>query len=76
MTAKEKAESLVNEFRVILMNEDTDCGHEILCTKIAKKCSFICVDEIISQCEWYQRRYSTPIIINFWQDVKSEIEKL
>ena len=37
MTVKEKAEDLVNSFRMILMNEDTDCGNEILCTSIAKK---------------------------------------
>ena len=70
MTEKEKAGSLVNEFRVILMNEDTDCGYEILCTKIAKQCSFICVDEILDLDSGY------PIDKNYWQDVKSEIEKL
>jgi len=35
MTPKEKAQDLVNRYRAILMNENTDCGEEILCTTIA-----------------------------------------
>ena len=71
MTPKEKAEDLVNSFRMILMNEDTDCGNEILCTSIAKKNALIAVDEIIN----------LAIDVNeldywFWQGVKQEIEKL
>ena len=34
---KKKAEDLVNQFRMVLMNEDTECGKEILCTSIAIK---------------------------------------
>lgn len=47
MTPKEKAEDLVNTYRMILMDEDTDCGNEILCTLIAKKNAAVCVDEIL-----------------------------
>ena len=49
MTPKEKAESLVNSYRIILMNEDTECGNEILCTSIAKQSALIAVDEMIVQ---------------------------
>ena len=68
MTPKEKAESLVNEFRILLMNEDTECGNEILCTSIAKKFALIIIDEILEECrlekDWW------------WFSVKKEIEKL
>ena len=37
MTAKEKARELVDTYRIMLMNSDTDCGQEILCTVIAKQ---------------------------------------
>jgi hypothetical protein len=37
MTPKTKADQLVNDFRIILMDEDTECGQEILCTLIAMK---------------------------------------
>ena len=67
MKAKEKAESLVDTYRIMLMNEDTECGNEILCTVIAKRCALIAVDEIIN--EVYDD-------IEWWKEVKHEIEKL
>jgi hypothetical protein len=46
MTNEEiKAEQLVNQYRIILMNEDTECGNEILCTSIAEQCALICIEE-------------------------------
>lgn len=45
--AKEKAEELVNKYRMILMDKDTDCGNEILCSLIAIKNSHIAVDAIL-----------------------------
>jgi hypothetical protein len=49
MTPKEKAEDMVNTFRMVLMNEDTDCGEEILCTTIAIKHAQICVAEVLQE---------------------------
>jgi hypothetical protein len=81
MTPKDKAIRLVDFYRIILINEDTECGEEILCTVIAKKSALIAVDEILNldlhdvgdyKCfdtpsEWY---------ISYWEEVKHEIEKL
>jgi len=53
MTPKEQAEDLVNVNRMILMDEDTDCGNEILCTIIAVKMAFICVDEKIKTLRFF-----------------------
>jgi hypothetical protein len=73
MTPKEKAENLVNQYRMILMSEDTECGNEILCTSIAIKNALIAVDEIINVIPnnngWQAKR-------EYWQEVKQEIEKL
>ena len=85
MSAKEKAIKLVNSYRIILMNEDTECGNEILCTVIAKQCALIAVDEILEFEnrvieEW--RNYfegkggSMKVERIFWEEVKHEIEKL
>ena len=49
MEARLKAEELVNSYRIILMNEDTECGNEILCTSIAKQCALIALEYIIEQ---------------------------
>lgn len=68
-TAKEKAEDLVNSFRMILMNEDTDCGNEILCTSIAKKCGLIAVDAILNTND-IDAEYS------YYLEVKQEIKNI
>jgi hypothetical protein len=70
MTTKKKAEELVNSYRIILMNEDTECGNEILCTSIAKQCALIAVDEIISTFQ------IMGLGSKFYENVKEEIEKL
>jgi hypothetical protein len=51
ISPKEKANDLVDTFRIILMNEDTDCGNEILCSLIAIKHAEICVEEILQHVE-------------------------
>ncbi len=65
MTAKNKAKQLVDNFRIILMNEDTDCGNEILCTIIAKECAKVCVSEILNHAPTF-----------FWEQVLKEIQEL
>jgi hypothetical protein len=65
LTPKDKAHELVNQYRMILMDEDTECGNELLCTSIAIKCALIAVDEIITNSHlWY------------WQELKQEIQNL
>jgi hypothetical protein len=71
MSAKEKAISLVDSYRNILMNEDTQCGEEILCTGIAKRCALIAVDEILKRNEPIQGQFW-----DYWEQVKQEINKL
>jgi len=48
MSAKDKAKDLVDTYRIMLMNTDTECGEEILCTVIAKYSALIAVDEMMS----------------------------
>jgi len=92
MTVKEKAISLVDSYRIILMNEDTECGNEILCSVIAKKCALIAVNEIIEERYFHNEhhqqnsklKYHIEIELaerlestrNYWNEVKHEIEKL
>ncbi len=73
MTPKEKAKELVSRYKNLIMDEDTDCGNEPLCTLIAMKCALIAVDEIIQS-------FNDVMIPNpfnqYWQKVKQEIENL
>jgi len=71
MTPKEKAQDLVNRYRAILMNEDTNCGEEILCTTIAKKIALTTVDEIASVIS-----QGVLLRVVYWDEVKQEIENL
>ena len=73
MTPKKEAENLINEYRMILMNENTECGNEILCTSIAKKCALVTVDELIEQERKTDNYYE---IGSYWQEVKQQINKL
>ncbi len=68
MSPKQKATQLVDAYRVILMEEDTECGNEILCTLIAKKSALIAVEEVIN--------ILPPTYNDYWEQVKHEIEKL
>jgi|SanBayMetagenome_1026888.scaffolds.fasta_scaffold12385_3 hypothetical protein len=76
MTPKEKANDLVDAYRIILMNEDTDCGEEILCTVIAKKSALIAVEQIkfFHDSLFYVKECS--LFDDYLNQVKHEIEKL
>ena len=80
MTPKEKAKELVDAYKVILMEEDTECGNEILCTLIAKKSALIAVDEMISVLPFTAIHRSLNDyaihIHKYLEKVKDEIEKL
>jgi hypothetical protein len=75
MNAKEKAEDLVDRYKFVFWNEDSECGEEILCTVIAKKCALIAVDEMLDIRNGLYINEGS--IAHQWLlDVKQEIEKL
>ena len=76
MTPKEKAEDLVNQFRIVLMDEDTECGNELLCTSIAINNALITVDECVKLANLMDGGFSFDKEIEYWNEVKQEIEKL
>ena len=76
MTPKEKAQDLVNQFRIVLMDEDTECGNELLCTSIAINNALITVDECVKLANLMDGGFSFDKEIEYWNEVKQEIEKL
>ena len=76
MTPKEKAQDLVNRYRAILMNENTDCGEEILCTTIAKNIALDVVDEIMSALLYPKIPQGMLLTVIYYDEVKQEIENL
>ena len=78
MKVKEKAEDLINQYRMVLMDEDTECGNEILCTSIAIKNALILVDEILLELPKIYCCGENDIndSIQYYKEVKQELEKL
>lgn len=77
MTAKEKARELVSKFNKLdyyISDESAVYYHN------STKCALICVDEIIeNECRGFEAEDCDPLTqknIEFWQEVKQEIEKL
>jgi len=67
MTAKDKAQELVDEFKQQLLTITPNINRPIY---QAKKFALIAVDEILSVV-WY-----VPVDTEYWQEVKKEIENL
>ena len=68
MTPKQKAIELITRFQHPLSEEsNTDCLH----IEVAKEFALIAVDEIIDNIPDDDKQ-----ILNYWQEVKQEIEKL
>jgi hypothetical protein len=72
MTPKEKAQELVSKFKE-LPQEGTLMFY--LAFEISKQCALIAVDEILSTL--YDYHYDSESgAYEYWQEVKTEIEKL
>ena len=69
MTSKEKAEDLVTKFKLILMDEDTECGNEILCTTIAVRCAKVAAIEA------YELTTFT-FVERYWESVIKELNNM
>jgi len=81
MTPQEKAEELVDKYRVTLIMSDTEASEEILCTTIAKQCALVAVDEILKILPTNEYLEDLGKYIEnrervYYKEVKQEIEKL
>jgi len=78
MTPLQKAEDLVNQFKNILMAEDTDCGYEVLCTSIAIKNALICADEVLMRVPYKDiaNWITDDLTVKYWIDVKMELRQM
>jgi len=75
MTPKEKAEELINKFI-----PHTKVFHEVLGWEdyidSAKQCALIAVDELIKIHYLLTTTHDTSPSINYWKEVKQELENL
>ena len=73
MNPKQKADQLIAQYKILLMNEDTKCGNEILCTTIAIKFALVTVDKILTLCDEIKITDQKLKLTEFWNQVKIEI---
>lgn len=79
MTSKEKAKELFNIMSNQTYSYQEYAGaHYSICEigyEAGKKCALIAVDEIIEAIDWHD--YDFPnITMEYWQEVKKEIDEL
>ena len=67
MTPKEKAESLIHKYRMLLMDDGEEYGEEILVTKLSIESALITVNEII------ETQHLIGKDMNYWLDVRCEL---
>lgn len=70
MNPKEKATQLFNKYYVSILGLNNDLSEEVIISILTKKHSLIAVDEILSLL------FLSQAEINYWIEVKNEIEKL
>jgi len=66
MTPKEKAIELVEQFASVLMHDEV--------YEDSIKCALIAVDKVIESL--HEHHWQNRLIINYWEEVKHELEKL
>ena len=72
MTAKEKAQELVDKFRTEILSFLGDRIKD----QNAKRCALIAVDELIKIHYLLTTTQDTSPSINYWKEVKQEIQNL
>jgi hypothetical protein len=78
MTPKQKAKELINRFYISFPLDDFNKERYIFVKKHAKNCALIAVDEIIN-ISLPSSEYGgviTDNTIEYWQEVKQEIQEL
>jgi hypothetical protein len=76
MTPKEKAIELVYKYSCMQLGEDFDKWKEkgIVFDSRDKACALIAVDEVIEAL--HEHHWQNRLIIDYWEEVKHELEKL
>jgi len=75
MNPKEKAVNIFNKYYVSILDVNNDLSEEVIISILAKKQALIAVDDIIKIVECYDRIHISNQL-NYWIEVKNEIEKL
>jgi len=67
MTPKEKAKELIDKYQFVYIQNYTSMFE-------VKQCALIAVDEVIEAL--HEHHWQNKLIINYWEEVKNEINNL
>jgi hypothetical protein len=78
MIPKDKAHQLVTRFYLALPNNGSQTGINNIHSRWeeGKMCALMAVDEYINYFEQFDGESITPSVIEYWQEVKQEIENI
>jgi hypothetical protein len=76
MTPEQRALAIVNTYRMILMDADTECGNEILCTSIAIKNALVAINQMILLIDVLPLDEHVIELFDYLQQIKQELKKL
>lgn len=68
------AKTIIDDFKILLIKSDSDCGNEILCTSIAKECAHSMVDNILKYQFKYVNQNDLFDFYMYWNAVKIAID--
>lgn len=71
MKPKEEAQKMFDKMYAV----EDPMGNYPMCFDTAKQCALIAVQELIDQC-WSYREIDLGMALEYWEEVKKEIEKL
>ena len=74
MTPKEKAEELVDIFKPNAYRGACEENDELMELYHSKQCALLAVEEILNN--YYKNHFKTGKKIDYWNEVKKEIEKI
>ena len=75
MTPRDKAFELAHKFRLLEIRTSEN-SHIMISMSDAKQCALIAVDEIIKANPYERNKTDMDSTIDYWQEVKQEIEAL
>ena len=77
MDAKEKAQELVHQYRILMMDNGGDYVDETLVSTLSKQCALIAVIQVINSNPHSNPFNTEPFsTMDYWIEVKNEIKKL
>ena len=69
MTANEKKDQLIHEFKTILSDSDIECGNETLNSELARKCALLTTKHVLLNMKKYDSNLEITNNFDYWFEI-------